>query len=72
MIIEGKDPKERLHRLEALMPITGWLFIHFRLRFKVNSPIENNQGFLLFANALQLIYLAIILFAFLGVKSFFP
>ncbi len=71
MLTENKDPRERLHLLEALMPFMGLIFLYFKLRYKVNSPIESNQAFLLFANLLQIIYLFIILMAFLGAKSIF-
>ena len=55
--------RERLHKLESLIPFRGFIFLTSSMKYKVNSPIEDNRSFKSRALLLQALYFIAVLLA---------
>jgi hypothetical protein len=55
--------RERLHKLESLIPFRGFIFLTSSIKYKVDSPIEDNRSFKSRALLLQALYFTAALLA---------
>ena len=56
--------REKLHRLESLIPFRGFVFLTSTIKYKVDSPIKRNVPFKTKALLLQIVYILGTLLAF--------